>query len=383
LFTNSKGRKERLKLKIKFYLVSLSIIKQKQPPFFLISLQLSKKKLQSQQTLYTNMRKLDILFVLTLGLGITVFLLLNWGFTLTKEKNQFYQENQVLSQQISALDELKNDLKEEVDTLMNTYGQVTKEKECLERLLRKSKRELAVTHNEFQQFRMESATAIQSLKESIHRLVKAKSTLETTIQATEKANNTLLDQAGIDRAVFKKIMYASNDQTKAFKALQREFAMVQEKREEAARAKVVRAIKVKSNQRPKKINRKILRATSFRTETEMRNGKITAKAKRVKRVVVSFDLQEIPKEQLGEQELYLVIKDAKKRLLNKDAPTVKVRIRGLLQEVRVVKTKKVILEKEQRIIFRFDVPQRLEAGYHKVEVYAKGGLLGKTSFRVE
>ncbi len=327
------------------------------------------------------MRKLNILSILFIGLIIAVFLLTNWGFKLTEEKNQFYEENQVLTQQISALDELKNDLKEEVDTLMNTYNQATKEKEVLEKLLRKTKRKLASTNNEFQQFRMESATAIQSLKESIHRLVKAKSTLEKTIQATEKANNTLLDQAGIDRMVFKKIMYGSGDQTVAFKALQREFAAVQEKREEAARERAVR--KIKSNQRPKSIDRKVLRATAFRTETEMRSGKITAKAKRVKRIVVSFDFQDIPTDQLGEQELYLVIKDGKKKLLDKNAPTVKVRIKGLLQELRVIKTKKVDLQTAKRIFFKFDVLERLEAGYHKVEVYAKSGLLGKTSFRVE
>lgn len=329
------------------------------------------------------MRKLNILSILAIGLIIAIFLLTNWGFKLTEEKNQFYEENQVLSQQISALDELKNDLKEEVDTLMNTYNQATKEKEVLEKLLRKTKRKLASTNNEFQQFRMESGTAIQSLKESIHRLVKAKSTLETTIQVTEKANNALLDQAGIDRIVFKKIMHGSGDQKIAFKALQREFAVVEEKREEAAKERAARSRMVKSNQRPKRIDRKTLRATAFRTETEMKSGKITAKAKRVKRIVVSFDLQDVPKVQLGEQELYLVIKDDKKRLLDKDAPTVKVRIKGLLQEFRVIKTKKVDLQAAKRVFFRFEVPSRLEAGYHKVEVYAKSGLLGKTSFRVE
>jgi len=329
------------------------------------------------------MRKLDILFVLALGLAITVFLLLNWGFTLTEEKNQFYEENQILSEQVSALDDLKKDLQEEVDTLMNAYGQVNKEKEYLERLLRNPKRKLANTDEDCQEFRIETATEIQSLKESINQLVKAKSTLETTIQITEEANNILLDQAGIDRAVFKKIMYDSEDKAKAFKALQREFAMVQEKREEAAKEKVVKAVKVKSNQRPKSINRKMLRATSFRTETEMRSGKVTAKAKKVRRVVVSFDLQDAPAEQLGEQELYLVIKDPKKKLLDKNAPTVKVKIKGLLQEIRVIKTKKVVIENEKRVNFRFDVPRRLEAGYHKVEIYAKSGLLGKTSFRIE
>lgn len=329
------------------------------------------------------MRKLDILFVLSLGLLITVFLLINWGFTLTEEKNRVYQKNQSLVQQISTLDELRDDLKEEVDTLMNAYNQATKEKVMLEKLLRNTKRKLASSNNEFQQFRMESSTAIQSLKESIQRLVKAKSTLETTIQTTEKANDALLDQAGIDRMVFKKIMYGSEDQIIAFKALQREFAVVQEKREEAARERAARTIKVRSNQRPKGIDRTFLRATAFRTETEMKNGKITAKAKRVKRVVVSFDLQGVPKAQLGEQELYLVIKDDKKKLLDKDAPTVKVRLKGLVQEIRVIQTKKVTLENKQRIFFRFEVPERLEAGYYKVEVYAASGSLGKTSFRVE
>jgi len=329
------------------------------------------------------MRKLNILSVLAIGLLIAVFLLTNWGFKLTEEKNHFYQENQALVQEVAALDEFKNDLKKEVDTLMNSYSQATKENELLKKLLRRSKRKLASTTNEFQTFKMEATTAVQSLKESIHRLVKAKSALETTIQVTEKANNTLLDQAGIDRMVFKKIMDGSTDQTIAFKNLQREFAMVQEKREEAAKARVARAMKVKSNQRPKSIDRKVLRATAFRTETEMKSGKITAKAKRVKRIVVSFDLQDVPEAQQGEQALYLVIKDNKKKLLDKDAPTVKVRIKGLLQEIRVVKTKKIALEKNQRTFFRFDVPERLTEGYHKVEVYAKSGLLGKTSFRVE
>lgn len=329
------------------------------------------------------MRKLNILSILAIGLLIAVFLLTNWGFKLTEEKNQIYQKNQLLSEQVAALDELKRDLKEEVDTLMNTYHQVTTEKEFLKKLLQNTKRKLTRTSSEFQEFRMESAMAIQSLKESIQRLVKAKSTLEMNIQATEKTNEVLLEQAGIDKAVFKRIIYHSANQTVVFKALKREFAVAQEKRAEAARERTALLMRVKANQRPKSINRKVLRATAFRTETEMKNGKITAKAKRVKRIVVSFDLQNVPDIQLGEQELYLVIKDNKKRLLDKNAPTVKVRLRGLLQEIRVVKTKKVTLEKSQRVFFQFDVPERLEPGYHKVAVYGKGGLLGKTSFKVE
>ncbi len=328
------------------------------------------------------MRKLNILSVLAIGLAIAVFLLTNWGFKLSEEKNHFIQQNQDLSEQVTALDELKNDLQEEVDTLMNAYGQAVKENELLEKLLNNTNRKLTKTTANFQQFRIESQTAIQSLKQSIQQLVKAKSTLEITIQEKMRTNDVLLEQAGIDRATFKTIMDSSENQELAFTELKKEFAVIQEKRAELARARAAKRLLVKkTNQKP--VVSKPLLATGFRTETEMKNGKLTAKAKRVRKIVVSFDLNEVDDDFLGEQELYLVIKDGKRKILTDDAETVKVMMKGLLQEIRVVKTRKVEIEKSQRIHFKLDVSDRLEEGYHKVEVYSKKGLLGETSFRVE
>lgn len=329
------------------------------------------------------MRKLNIVSALAVGLAIGVLLLTNWGFKLTEEKKQIHQKNQALSEQVSALDDLKNELNQEVDTLMNAYDQASKENDLLKKLLKQSETKLASAKAGFQQFKKESTTAIQSLKASIQRLVQTKSSLESTIQKTTKANDMLLSQAGIDRTTFKEIMSSSDDPEVAFVQLENAFKIVQEKKAAAARKRAVKKVKVKANQKPKEVDRKVLRATAFRSETEMKNGKLTAKAKRVKKIVVSFDLEEVPTNQLGEQELYLVIKDAKNKLLKKDGETVKVKLKGLLQEIRVVKTRKVTLENQQRVHFRFDVPERLAEGYHKVEVYSKNGLLGKTSFRVE
>jgi len=329
------------------------------------------------------MRKLNILSVLAIGLAGAVLLLTNWGFKLSEQKNQFHQQNQELSEQVKAMDDLKNDLQEEVDTLMNAYGQVQKENELLEKLLRNTKRKLTSTTANFQQFRMESQTAMQTLKQSIQQLVKAKSTLEITLQEKTKTNDVLLKQAGIDRTTFKKIMSGSENQELAFKELKKEFAVIQEKRADLAKARAARRLMVKANQKPKNVVKKKLLATGFRTETEMKNGKLTAKAKRVRKIKVSFDLNEVSEDLLGQQEVYLVIKDGKGKILAKDAETVKVRIKGLVQEIRVIKKKTIELEKDQRVHFRFDVDDRLEDGYHKVAVYAKSGLLGKTSFRVE
>lgn len=328
------------------------------------------------------MRKLNILSILAIGLAVAVLLLTNWGFTLSEEKNHFIQQNQELSEQVTALDELKNDLQEEVDTLMNAYGQAVKENELLEKLLNNTKRKLTSTTANFQQFRMESQNAIQSLKQSIQQLVKAKSTLEITIQEKTRTNDVLLEQAGIDRATFKNIMDSSENQELAFTELKKEFAVIQEKRAELARARAAKRLLVKNtNQKPTVV--KQLLATGFRTETEMKNGKLTSKAKRVRKIVVSFDLNDVADSFLGEQELYLVIKDGQRKLLTEDAETVKVNIKGLLQEIRVVKTRKVEIEKSQRIHFRLEVSDRLEEGYHKVAVYSKNGLLGETSFRME
>ena len=334
------------------------------------------------QTLNTNMRKSTLLSILTVGLFIAVLFLANWGTTLSEDKQRIYQQNQSLSTQLTALEELKKDLQHEVDTLKVSYGQVNQEKDYLEKLLHKTKTKLANTQSDFNEFRTESENAIQSLKEAIKKLLNAKSVLEKTIQTTNDTNDLLLKEAGIDRTIFRQIMTSSENKEVVLEQLKNEFKVVQEKRAEAARARAATRLKVKSPA-PKVVERKVMRATAFRSETKMRNDKLTVKAKKVRKIEISFDLKDVPDNQLGEQELYLVVKNGKQKLLVDDAKTVKVKIKGLIREIRVVETKKVNLEKDQRVRFRLEIADRLEEGYHKVAVYSKDGLLGETSFRID
>ena len=98
----------------------------------------------------------------------------------------------------------------------------------------------------------------------------------------------------------------------------------------------------------------------------------------------SFDLEQVPDDYLGEQELYLVIMDERRHQIFKtNKQTVNVSIKGLMQPIKVGQTKAVILEKKQRVHFDFEVEHKLKEGYYLIYVYVKSGLLGETSFRVD
>lgn len=327
------------------------------------------------------MMKLNGFAVLSLGLVMAILLLTHWGLKVKEEKIIIQEEKQQLSKEITALEELKYSLQVNVDSLMGVYGKVVKENELLKKLLYHTNTKLIKDKYDFNEFRLESATAIHSLKESVQRLLKAKSTFENTIQATEKENELFLAQAGIDRLTFDEILFTSDEPEVVFQELQEEYTyVVTNKKDVEANARLRR---IRANQKPRAIDKKTLRATAFRTELERNGGKATIKGKRVKRILISFDLDQVPDEYLGEQELYLVIQDERRQIIYDNGKMAHVSIKGLMRSMKVVQTKVDTLEKKQRITFDFEVKRKLGKGYYLSYVYAKSGLLGKTSFRVD
>lgn len=327
------------------------------------------------------MMKLNGFAVLSLGLVMAILLLTHWGIKVKEEKAIIQEEKKQLSNEITALEGLKYTLQIEVDSLMGLYGKVAQENELLKKLLYDTNTKLIKSKYDFNEFRLESATAIHSLKESVQRLVKAKSTFENTIQATQKENELFLAQAGIDRSTFDKILITSDEPEVVFQELQEAYTYVVANRKDAeANARLRR---IRANQKPRAIDKKTLRATGFRTELERNGGKATIKGKRVKKILISFDLEQVPDEYLGEQELYLVIQDDRNQIIYNNGKPAKVSIKGLMQSMPVVQSKRSTLEKKQRITFDFELKRKLGKGYYIVLVYAKSGLLGKTSFRVD
>lgn len=326
------------------------------------------------------MKKQNIFAIAAILLAIATLLLTNWNVQLSKQNETILVENQQLSGQVEELDNLKESLQKEVDNLVVSYEKVTDEKQVLEELLQQKETNLAKTTANFQQFKAASTETTNSLKENIQRLFQTKISLETTIQETTEANDVLLSESGIDRATFEAIMNGTGNKEAAFEELVTAYKVAQDKATEAEM--VARINKIKANLKPKEIYLTAFSATAFRVELENRVGKPTTKGKRVKRVKVSFDINKLPAKYLGKQDLYMVIKDDQNGLLSNEVKPTEIQVGTNGERIKISQSRKVELDESQRLRFNYEVMEKLKEGYYSIYVYAKAGLLGKTSFRV-
>ncbi len=326
------------------------------------------------------MKKLNMFAIVAILLAIVSLFLTNWGMQLSKQNQTILVENQQLFGQIKELDDLKENLQKEVDNLVVSYEKVTEEKQVLEELLQQTATNLAKTTANFQQFKIASSETVSSLKENIQRLFQTKTALEVTIKETKEANDVLLSESGLDRATFEAIMNGTGDKEAAFQELVAAYKLAQEKAMEEEM--VARLNKMKANLKPREIYLTAFSATAFRVELENRAGKPITKGKRVKQVKVSFDVNKLPAKYFGAQELYLVIKDARNELLSNEEQPTEIVVGDTKEKVKISQSRKVDLEVSQRLRFNYEVMEKLKEGYYSVYVYAKAGLLGKTSFRV-
>ncbi len=326
------------------------------------------------------MSKLNTFILTTIVFALSTLFLTNWGFQLSAEKKDILTENQQLSGQVKELDELKENLTKEVNELVTSYEKVTEEKKVLQELLNDKTAQLVKEEQNFQALKTDYNNTTLSLKETIQQLFQTKTDLEINIKETATVNDILLEEAGIDRATFEGIMNNSADKTLAFQALLAEYKVAQERAKELEIKNRVQ--KIRANLKPKEIYLQEFRATAFRVELEMRNGKATSKAKRVKNIKVSFDLKEIPKKYQNEQDLYLVVKNEKNELLTNEVEPTAINIGNNSASIKISQSRHLELEDSQRLRFNFEVLSKLKEGYYSVYIYAKDGLLGKTSFRV-
>lgn len=326
------------------------------------------------------MSKLNTFILTTIVFALSTLFLTNWGFQLSAEKKDILTENQQLSGQVKELDELKENLTKEVNELVTSYEKVTEEKRVLKELLNDKTAQLVKEAQNFQALKTDYNNTTLSLKETIQQLFQTKTDLETNIKETATVNDILLEEAGIDRATFEGIMNNSTDKTLAFQALLAEYKVAQERAKELEIKNRVQ--KISANLKPKEIYLQEFRATAFRVELEMRNGKATSKAKRVKNIKVSFDLKEIPKKYRSEQDLYLVVKNEKNELLTNEVEPTAINVGNNRASIKISQSRHLELEDSQRLRFNFEVLHKLKEGYYSVYIYAKDGLLGKTSFRV-
>ena len=125
------------------------------------------------------------------------------------------------------------------------------------------------------------------------------------------------------------------------------------------------------------------KATSFRVELERRNDKLSVKARKIRELKISFDLNNVPLPYRGNQQLFLVITDDRGLPVESKNPiqeTIKTEKGNVPIVAQATQFQNII--DNQRIVLNYGLEERLKKGTYVVSVYSDKGLLGVASFRL-
>lgn len=122
-------------------------------------------------------------------------------------------------------------------------------------------------------------------------------------------------------------------------------------------------------------------ASNFKLVIEGKKGKLTTKAKKTKKVHVSFELNGVPKNKRGGKILYLVVKDAVGYCVQSSTSrVVELALANKNILVEAVDIQSFNLEASQKIAMSFRPSEKLEPGEYDLMIYSDAGYLGASGF---
>lgn len=308
------------------------------------------------------MRAHKILTLATILLALAAVLAFSWGKKNETDSKKYQEAATQLTNrisdcdnQMSELDALKNSLQAEIDSLLGSYRAVQEANQKLKKKVSRKNRQLAEKDKTLEEIQESNDNQSLSLMEQIKQLMATKAAVTTKIQHVVRQNDSLVV-----------VIEVKKD-------------MMRQARKIARRLAAQNEVLVEENEG---LTLKNFKATAFRVELEGKNGKVASKAKKVKKIKVSFDLNEIPEKYHDHRPIYLVIKGDK----NQPISTEKL-FPALIQrddqslDIQAVMRKAAQIGENQRLDFEFDTKDKLEPGYYEVEIYTDIALLGVASFR--
>ncbi len=296
------------------------------------------------------------------GIIIALLLLLagaiGWFFW---QKSQTYlAEKQRIEQEQKDLLKQKEAITQSLDSLSLAYSDLRTENETLKGTVFSSNELIQKKEIVIRQIKAETAKDINQLRQQVEDLQKTKIEYETIITALRAENAQL--KAEIER------LAGENTQLKG---------------EKADLSGQVQDLAKQLEEQIRKTQSATFKASSFKIELERRNDKVTSKARRVREILVSFDLADVPAPYQGNQKLYLVITDDKgKPVISKNPTKATIQAPAGTVEIMAQEVKTVNVEATQRLTFNHKFDDRLKAGNYVVAVYCDRGLLGASSFRL-
>jgi len=295
-----------------------------------------------------------------LAASLLVFALLGiYAYKLNAEKAAMARKSQLLEEEVRDFGILKNYLLEQVKDLQRNYEELAAENASLQGYSDAVRRKLVERDAIIKALKAADSKEQESgsLKSRIDDLLKLKMALEIAIADLRAENERL---KSLNRQLSTDLASARIEN----EALENLNHSIQEEMKQLSLAN--------------------LRATAFQIEVEKRGPKLTANAKRARKIRVSFDLTDVEAPYRTIRPLYLVLTDGKGVPVKTSKPIIaKINVNGQEMDVQAVKEQKVSIEENQRLSFTHEIDKKLPSGYYRMAVYTDIGLLGASSFRLQ
>lgn len=291
-----------------------------------------------------------------------------WGFTRNAAADELVEEQTAMNGEISQLEQLRDNLRAQVDSISAVYATAAADNASLKgELAEAQKLAQAALYDmrQAQRSRKNDNDVAYQMRLQIEDLVTARANLERNLAELEAENQTLrTENVGLRRNL-------STAQTENYELAKKSDALEQTTRrmESEINAITLGAFKASAMQ-----------VDLYRGN---RGTKTTTDASRVKRMAVSFDLTGVPDKYLGVRPIYLVMTDESGTPVVSDNPVkAKAMVNGAEMDVIALEGRDVNVEKNQRISFTHELSSRLDKGFYRVQILTDLGSLGATNLQL-
>ncbi len=319
------------------------------------------KDLKEGNRTHGNRRSNPTVWILAGLLVVTTGLAIFFG----SRSSNLNSERNVLSQNLTDLDEQKLNLEDELATLDESYQTQIAANDTLATTLETRLKEVDDLKGRVWSAKQKLAKSEEENKvinDRLAQLEELKENLEGDIVALQETNQELSD---VNEQISHDLQMSEEEKM----ALDAQLQDMSKKNDALV-------------QRLQTIAPAGFVATNFNVTAARKNNKLTARAKQADRINVEFDINDVPAEFQNEEELYLVVTQFDGNPIDV-VETAPVEVGSTVPvAINVVDRQKTVLKDRQSIEMTFDADRDLESGLYNLMVYADQGFLGATTFQL-
>lgn len=302
-----------------------------------------------------------------IAIAVLLLAFLVGSFYFMSQNSKLNEKTNHLTSKVDSLTTLKFDLLDEIDSLRIAFAVMANEKDsvslALSAEIEEARKIMDRQKSELRIFKRKTATEIKGLNKEIGDLGDIREKMERVISQLQTEKEELLNQN-----------MALTEQLEDSEERNRVLAYQVEELEQ---------LNLSTLDELRSLRATAFQATNFNVEVQNKSDKPTTNKNRAKTIKVGIDINNVPSQYQGEQSLYLVIKDARGIPIESLNPT-KTTIKSPNETTEIIAQRAIMmsLAESQRVEFKHDIVNKLNAGYYRVAVYSDFGLLGAATFRL-